>query len=151
MIIQDSWFFRRILINWILVIWMIDESISKTNFPSIVIKKLWSKKFKVFSMLIVTKKPSLSNISQNSRSSSIKLPPSLVNLKFTYAVWISETIQGKVFLIRSDKACEINFVSTLSKEIGFQFSIIFLSLPFFSISFKTVCPCVLSCCISQTF
>ena len=73
----------------------------------------------------------LFKISLISRRSDITLPPSRIHLFFTYPFWFGDIISGKTFLKCSVKVLEINFTSTLSKEIGHQFWIYLLSRPFF--------------------
>ena len=75
------------------------------------------------------------------KTSAIKRPSWRLNLSSTLADWLSETSDGRTFLRRFDKALEIIFASTFSREIGLQFWINVLSLSFFSISLIIACLC----------
>ena len=57
--------------------------------------------------------------------------------------WSSEISDGRTLLTRFDRALEIIFASTFSREIGFQFWINLLSLSFFSINLIVACLCEL--------
>ena len=65
----------------------------------------------------------------------ISLPLSLTNLFLTYAIWFGEIRDGKTVFNLS--ANVLDSESTLSKEIGLQFSMKHLSLSFFIISLMT--------------
>ena len=67
----------------------------------------------------------------------ISLPLSLTNLFLTYAIWVGEIRDVKTVFNLSANVLEINSESTLSKEIGLQFSMKDLSLSFFIISLMT--------------
>ena len=71
--------------------------------------------------------------------SEISLPLSLINLFLTYAVQFGEIRDGRTFFNLSANVLEINSESTLSNEIGLQFSMKLLSLSFFSRSLMTAC------------
>ena len=71
--------------------------------------------------------------------SEISLPLSLINLFLTYAVWFGEIRDDKIFFNLSANVLEINLESTLSKEIGLQFSMKRLYLSSFSINLMTAC------------
>ena len=71
--------------------------------------------------------------------SEISLPLSLINLFLTYAVWYGEIRDGKIFFNLSANVLEIKLESTLSKEIGLQFSMKRLYLSSFSIKLMTAC------------
>ena len=66
----------------------------------------------------VTRNPSLFRILAVSGTFYISLPPSLIYLFFTYAVWLDEIAAGNMSFIRVANIYKINFRSVFSKDIG---------------------------------
>ena len=91
-------------------------------------------------MSTATKKPSNFFILATSITLDINLPLSPISLFLTHAVCCEEIKSGKTFFSSSQRAFDIIFRSSLSKETGLQLFMNLLSLSlFFSINLLIAC------------
>ena len=77
--------------------------VPKPNFSNIIGKKLWSKKLKASSMLIVTIYPLVLNFSVTSSKSEISLLDSLIHLLATHPAFLEEINNRSTFLSLAEK------------------------------------------------
>ena len=136
---HDSWLFNVTIIHSV-------NSVPKSIFSSLAIKKWWLTESKAISISTVTKNFLYLKLQLFLEDQILAYLLHLyiyfshIHFDLEILFWV------KHFLRRSAKALEINFTSTLSKKIGRQFWVYLLSRRFFSINFITACFCnVVSC------